>query len=148
MATDRRANTAADAGFLGTGWAFPPAFERGGCAARLVSREQDVRESLFILLSTSPGERVMQPGYGCSLKRLLFGRIDQGTLTELRDAIEQAVLFHEQRITLGPVEIDTSEMAEGLLRIALSYTLRSTNTRQNVVFPFYLQQGTDLRQRA
>ena len=136
-----------DASFLGTGWAFPPAFGSTQGAAVMVSREQDVRESLRILVSTSPGERVMQPGYGCALRQLVFAHIDESAIAEIRDAIEQAVLFHEVRVTLDAVDIDTSELFHGELRISLRYTLRSTNTRHNVVFPFYFQQGTALQVR-
>lgn len=134
-----------DKGFLGTGWSFPPQFEGTACAVRMVSAEQDVRESLHILLSTHPGERVMQPAYGCGLKRRVFDSIDESTLSEVRDEIEQAVLFFEVRITLHEVEVDLADSLEGILRIVLDYTIRSTNTRHNVVFPFYHLQGSALR---
>lgn len=134
-----------DASFLGTGWAFPPAFEGAGHGARMADGADDVRQSLHILLTTTPGERVMQPAYGCSLKRLVFEHIDQGTLTEIRAAVEQAVLFFEVRVTLHHVSIDTSRLFEGELRVGLDYTLRTTNSRHNAVFPFYFEQGTGLR---
>lgn len=136
---------AQDSSFLGTGWAFPPVFDSARGQAAMVSREDNVRESLRILLSTTPGERVMQPGYGCALRRMVFEHIDQSAIAEIRDAIEQAVLFHEVRVTLDSVDMDISELFDGLLRIGLQYTVRSTNTRHNVVFPFYFLQGTALR---
>jgi uncharacterized protein len=136
-----------DPSFLGSGWAFPPAFASTGRAARMVAREQDVRESLYILLSTTPGERVMHPDYGCGLKRMVFANIDQSAITEIRDAIEQAVLFFEPRITLDGVDIDTTDLFQGVLRIGLDYTVRTTNTRNNIVYPFYFTQGTALRER-
>lgn len=113
----------------------------------MVSAEEDVRESLFILLSTTPGERVMQPAYGCGIKHMVFESVDHSSITALRDTIEQAVLFFEPRVTLHFVDIDTSELLEGVLRIGLDYSLRSTNTRHNMVFPFYILQGTALRDR-
>lgn len=137
---------ASDSSFLGTGWAFPPAFDVAHGHAVMVSREEDVHESLRILISTAPGERVMQPGYGCALRRMVFQHIDQSAIAEIRDAIEQAVLFHEVRVTLNAVEFDTSELLQGILRIDLHYTVRTTNTRHNVVFPFYFLQGTALRE--
>ncbi len=129
----------ADKRFLGTGWGFPPSFARfgGGLRARMVSEEEDIRESLHILLSTAPGERVMQPDYGCGLRRLVFAHLNDSTLTEIRDVIGQAVLFHEVRITLNAVDVDAGEWAEGLLRLRLDYTVRTTNTRTNMVYPFY-----------
>jgi phage baseplate assembly protein W len=129
----------ADKRFLGTGWGFPPSFARfgGGLRVRMVSEEEDIRESLHILLSTAPGERVMQPDYGCGLRRLVFAHLNDSTLTEIRDVIGQAVLFHEVRITLNAVDADAGEWAEGLLKLRLDYTVRSTNTRTNMVYPFY-----------
>jgi phage baseplate assembly protein W len=138
---------AEDASFLGTGWAFPPRFHPTRGEVALVSQEEDVRESLRILLFTDPGERVMQPGYGCGLRRMVFRQMDHNALTEVRETIEQAVLFHEVRVTLDAVELDIADLPEGVLRIGLTYTVRTTNTRHNVVFPFYVLQGTALRER-
>lgn len=126
---------------LGTGWAFPPAFDGRTREALTVSDEQDVRESLRILLSTSPGERVMHPGYGCGLRRLVFERVDESTLTEIRSLVERAVLLFEQRITLEPLEIDSSALHEGVLRLQLHYTLRETQARGTLVHPLYLGDG-------
>jgi phage baseplate assembly protein W len=130
-----------DKRFLGTGWAFPPAFDGRTLHAVTVSEDQDVRESLRILLSTAPGERVMHPTYGCGLRRMVFENITESTLTEIRSLIEKAVLFFELRITLNQVEIDTSELYDGLLRLQLDYTIRSTNARDNMVYPLYLRDG-------
>jgi len=135
-----------DKTFLGTGWGFPPAFEGVACAARMVSAEQDVRESLHILLSTNPGERVMQPAYGCGIKRMVFETVNDSTVTEIKDIVAKAVLFFEVRITLHEIDIDWSDYANGVLRLKLDYTVRTTNTRTNMVYPLYLREGTNLRQ--
>ncbi len=134
--------------FLGTGWAFPPSFNGPRREAAMVSHEDDIRESLRILFSTNPGERVMQPTYGCGLKKKVFANIDASTLTEIKDLVEKAVLFFEVRITLNSIDIDTGNMFEGELRLLLDYTIRTTNTRNNMVYPFYFRQGTGLRQAA
>ncbi len=125
-------------GFLGTGWAFPPAFDGAACATALVAAEEDVHQALRILLSTNPGERVMRPTWGGGLRRMVFEHLDQSTVTALRDTIEQAVRFHEPRVKLDGVDVDLDARVEGLLRLTLRYTLRRTNTRHNLVFPFYL----------
>ena len=127
---------------LGRGWAFPPAFDSRTRGALMVSELDDVQESLRILLSTTPGERVMRPSYGCNLRRLVFEPLSESTLTEMRSAIEQAILFFEVRITLEGVEFDLEETQAGLLRIRLEYTVRTTNSRHNLVFPLYLQEGS------
>lgn len=127
--------------FLGTGWAFPPAFDGRTLQALTVSGAQDVRESLRILLTTVPGERVMHPTYGCGLQRMVFENVTESTLTEIRSLIEKAVLFFEVRITLDSIDIDTSGLYEGVLRLQLNYTIRSTSTRDNMVFPLYMRDG-------
>lgn len=130
--------------FLGTGWRFPPAFSPAGRAAMMVSDEEDIRESLRILFSTQPGERVMQPGYGCPLRSLVFTPIDASTITEMRDMIGKAVLFHEPRIELESVDVDAGEALEGVLVLRLAYRVRSTNSRSNMVYPFHFLEATDL----
>jgi uncharacterized protein len=131
-----------DSKFLGTGWAFPPAFDPRTREAVMVTQQQDVEESLRILLSTSPGERVMHPNYGCGLLRMVFENMDESRLTEIRSLVERAVLFFEPRVILHEVLIDTDELFEGILRLRLDYSIRTTNTRHNLVYPLYLAEAT------
>lgn len=136
-----------DKAFLGTGWSFPPEFHKhdGEVKLKTVTAEEDIRESLTILLSTMPGERVMQPAYGCRLKAMLFENINESTETEIRDVIERAVLFFEPRITLDGVEVEAENLHEGRIDIKLAYTIRTTNTRSNIVYPFYFLEGSQVR---
>jgi uncharacterized protein len=131
--------------FLGTGWGFPPEFGKNGKEVRLVSNDDDIRESLWILLSTTPGERVMYPEFGCGLKTLAFSDITSSVVTEIKDMVESAVLFFESRITLDNIDVDTGELHEGVLKISLTYTVRTTNSRSNMVYPFYVLEGTNIR---
>jgi phage baseplate assembly protein W len=134
-----------DKSFLGTGWSFPPEFNRQTRQVKMVSREEDIRQSLMILFSTSPGERIMQPAYGCGLNTMVFESMNESTVTEIKDIIERAILFFEPRIILNRVDLDDSEIYNGLLKIQLEYTIRSTNSRSNMVYPFYFQEGTNIR---
>jgi phage baseplate assembly protein W len=138
--------------FLGRGWSFPPSFERGapgqGSRVCMVAAGTDIHQSLVILLSTVPGERVMLPGYGCPFERHLFDSIDQHTLTQIESMIRDAVLRYEPRILLEDVQFDTGGALDGELRITLVYLIRATNTRSNMVFPFYLREGTNVRRIA
>jgi phage baseplate assembly protein W len=136
-----------DKSFLGTGWSFPPEFHKqtNAFGVKMVADEDDIAESLRILLSTVPGERMMQPAYGCGLHTMVFETINESTITELRDIIERAVLFFEPRITLESIDIDTDESLEGSLKIQLNYTVRHTNTRSNIVYPFYYLEGSQVR---
>jgi len=133
-----------DKSFLGRGWGFPPQFERnnGVLELQMVSLEVDIKESLAILLATAPGERVMQPTFGCGLKSMVFENLDESVITELKDLVERAILFFETRISLDKIYVDTADVYEGLIKIHIHYTISSTNTRSNIVYPFYIQEGT------
>lgn len=137
--------TSIDEAFLGTGWSFPPEFETCTKKVKMSSDEDDIRESLRILLSTSPGERVMQPAYGCGLKVLIFENMSESTLTEIKDVIERAVLFFESRIELESIEVNTDEIYNGLIKIQLNYTIRKINTRSNMVYPYYFIEGSNVK---
>lgn len=134
--------------FLGTGWAFPPSFDWRTKEAVLVSQVEDIEQSLHILLSTTPGERVMQPAYGCGIRRMVFENINDSTITEIKDIVSKAVLFFEVRITLHEIDIDATDVYDGVVRLKLDYTVRTTNTRTNIVYPLYLREGTNLREAA
>ncbi|WP_087687613.1 GPW/gp25 family protein [Pandoraea sp. PE-S2R-1] len=135
-----------DKSFLGTGWAFPPRFGDSATRGRtqMVEAEADIHESLRIILSTVPGERIMQPTFGCGIKAYVFDEINESVLTEIRDAIERAILFFEPRITVEQIVIDSSAAMEGRIDVLIDYTVRGTNTRSNMVYPFYFLEGTNL----
>ena len=133
--------------FLGKGWSFPPEFRKqhSELTVKMVSEEEDIGESLRILLSTRPGERVMQPSYGCALHNMIFESINESTVTALKDIIDRAVLHFEPRISLENIEIHTDQLLQGELLIQLHYTIRKTNTRSNIVYPFYYREGNQVR---
>ncbi len=133
-----------DTSFLGTGWSFPPEFSKRGKVS-MVSAEEDIRQSLLILLSTSHGERVMQPSFGCGLKHHVYENIDESTITLLKDLITRAILFFEPRVKLEMILSDISESYEGKINFTIVYRVISTNTRHNIVYPFYLREGTDVQ---
>jgi len=131
--------------FLGVGWKFPPSFDKRFGSVMLVSEEEDIMESLQILLSTKPGERVMLPQYGCNLDAFLFRIIDSTLINEIREKIEYAILYFEPRIFINQIEIKPDPATEGLLLINLLYTIRKTNMRSNMVYPFYILEGNQVR---
>ena len=115
--------------FLGIGWKFPPTFDKTSGSIMLVSEEEDIRESLFILLSTKPGERTMLPEYGCDLNKMIFESIDSSLITEMKGMIENAILYFEPRIILNEIDISQDKTNDGLLLIDVQYTIRKTNKR-------------------
>lgn len=127
--------------FLGTGWSFPPRFVKKARSVEMVSGTQDIEESLQILLSTSLGERVMQPKYGADLKDYVFEPANTGLITTITDIVRTAIIYFETRITLMKLSIDTDNIHEGLLLINIDYKVKVTNSRFNFVYPFYLKEG-------
>lgn len=130
--------------FLGTGWSFPPAFDKINHRVRVVSDAEDIAESIRIILSTTPGERLMQPKFGCNLKKLVFERIDTTLVARLNHLIYHALLDFEPRINFLTAEIVDRNELEGILHIQVNYSIILTNTRHNIVFPFYLLEGTNI----
>ncbi len=128
--------------FLGTGWSFPPTFSLQSYAVEMVSDERDIRQSLWVLFSTAVGERVMLPEYGSRLWDMLFRNLTTTLTTQLEDIVRTAVLYWEPRIDVDAVVVQADATVDGLVLISVSYTIRQTNARNNLVFPFYLLEKT------
>lgn len=131
--------------FLGTGWYFPPSFNADSGTVITVSDATDIVQSLQILLTTKLNERVMRPDYGCDLTPLLFENITVTLLTGIKDIIKTAILKYEPRINVADIAFTSDESTEGVLNILIDYVIRKTNSRQNHVFPFYLNEGTYIK---
>ncbi len=129
--------------FLGRGWAFPVTFNKGGHGVRLSENEKDIKESLMILLTTTMGERVMRPDYGANLEDMLFESINVTTATIIINRLKRAILFHEPRVKVHDIDM-VPDVASGLIEVTIDYTVISTNSRTNLVFPFYLNEGTNI----
>ena len=129
--------------FLGTGWGFPVAFD-DSIGVTMVSDAEDIRQSITLLLNTTPGERVTNPRYGCDLQSKIFKSINTRTVADLDLMITVAIGLYEPRVDLEKVEIDTSGEMDGVILIDLTYVIRRINTRTNMVFPFYKLEGTNI----
>ena len=110
----------------------------------MLEEDADVASSLEILLSTTPGERVMQPLYGCNLSELVFETLDTRMKTLMADKVESAILYYEPRVTLESVQLDDSLELEGVVLIEVVYRVKTTNSRFNFVYPYYKNEGTDI----
>lgn len=120
--------------FLGTGWSFPPAFDKVSRKVEMTSGSEDIGKSLEILLGIRPGERIMQPDYGCNLDRLLFEPLDTSLKSYMEDLVKTSILYHEPRITVNSVEITEENDFSGTVRLTVDYTIRTTNSRYNFVY--------------
>lgn len=134
-------------GFLGTGWSFPPEFPREASEVRMSSDEQDVVDSLRILFGTALGERFLEPKYGLDMHALLFDPISTTLRTFLKERITTAILIYEPRIEVLALEVSSPDPNDGRLSISLDYKIRATNSRYNLVFPYYRVGGNEARQR-
>lgn len=123
--------------FLGRGWSFPPEFNKEAGTVTMLEDEADIVSSLHILLSTRLGERVMLPGYGCNLDDLLFNSLDLTVKTYVTDLVKTAILYHEPRIDAGRITIEPADELQGVLLIHIEYVVRATNSRMNMVYPYY-----------
>lgn len=130
--------------FLGRGWSFPPEFNKESRSVKMLEDEVDIKSSLQILLSTRLGERVMLPGYGCNLEELLFSPLNLTLKTYVTDLIKTAILYHEPRIDVKKIDIDPTDELNGVLLVNIDFIIRSTNSRMNMVFPFYKEEGNEL----
>jgi len=126
--------------FLGRGWSFPPAFIKTEKEVQMLESENDIRSSIEIILSTETGERVLLPGFGWKRNLWLFESLSTTSATVIQKEIETALLIYEPRINLNEVRLLPGAKEEGKVNILVDYTVRSTNTRYNLVFPFYLTE--------
>lgn len=130
--------------FLGIGWSFPPEFNPESGSAEMVSGMIDIEQSLNILLSTSLGERVMQPLYGCDLTDYVFEALDNSVIGYLKDRVSNAILFYEPRIIAEKIEVtasDSFDLIEGRFTISVEYSIPGTNSRFNYVYDYYKNEA-------
>ncbi|GGA83725.1 baseplate protein [Neiella marina] len=131
-------------GFLGKGWQFPPNFSRASGQVSLVEGEQDIEQSLRILLATNAGERFLVPEYGLDMQSQLFESPNSTARNLLKDRIVRTLLIHEPRIKVLQLTLDDSNLNEGKLILSLDYQIRASNSRFNLVYPYYLTDGTEV----
>lgn len=147
--------------YLGTGWAFPPTFRKGKPqsnsslgnssitrgSVEMVSAQNDIDQSIDILLSTSIGERFLQPEYGCNLRDYLFEPMNSGFIGYIKELVSNALLYYEPRINVDKISVsadNSPDAIEGRMLIHIDYSIRATNSRFNYVFPFFVKEGIEL----
>ena len=130
--------------FLGKGWAFPPSFNKSTGTVGIVSDEEDIRQSLHILLSTSLGERVMQPDYGCNLQDYVFESLNSTTIGYIKERVANSILYYEPRIIVEQIEVTSegsNDNLEGRFLIDITYSIPGTNSRFNYVYDYYRNEA-------
>ncbi len=127
--------------FLGRGWAMPVALDPRTRQVAFAEYEDDIRQAIFIILETAPGERLMRPNFGCGIHELVFAALDSTTLQRIRSEVQDALRRYEARIDVLGVGVDEAASAEGKLLVEIEYRVRKTNQLGNLVFPFYFLEG-------
>lgn len=123
--------------FLSRKWSFPPPLDE------VHDYEKDIEQCLRVLLSTTPDERANRYAYGCPLHRYAFEPMTTQTTSLMRNDITRAIILYEPRITLEDVSFE-EQPENDLLLIRLTYTVTRTNNRNNMVYPLYLNEGTNV----
>lgn len=135
--------------FLGVGWAFPIGVAAGRTS--FAAYDEDIREAIRIIIGTNPGERVMRPDFGAGLSEFLFEPVNTTTIETLRRRVQESLIDWEPRIDVLNVTVTsqfppdaTGVDANGgnVLFIQVAYRVRATNSNQNLVYPFYLGEGS------
>lgn len=132
-----------DKSFLGTGWSFPPTFRREWYGVEMLSEEADVHSSTGIILATMTGERVMLPTFGCNLRPYVFEPMNVPNIAMIEKIVKEALVLHEPRIIVESIT-STPDQNNGVLSIDIQYSIITTNTRYNYVFPFYMNEATNI----
>jgi uncharacterized protein len=125
--------------FLGSGWRFPVVPDAGG-GLGYAEGDDNVSQSLYLLLATGWGERVMRPRFGTNARELVFAPGSPANLSALEQSVRDAVREHERRVALTSVTVTPDPEEPERVEIEVVYTVRRTNTRASVVFPFYLER--------
>jgi len=126
--------------FLGRGWKFPVGVDSKG-RIDMSEYEQDIREAIWLILSTAKGERVMRPDFGCGIHDFVFASVNTSNIGLMESSVREALTIWEPRIELKDVSVSTERASEGQLLVSIDYRVRSTNNEFNLVYPFYLTEG-------
>jgi len=127
--------------FLGVGWAFPPQLEADGSIAEAIY-EEDIRQAIRIIIFTNRGERLMRPDFGAGLNEFVFEPVNTATMALIENRVREALIAWEARIDVLEVKVTSDASERNKLLIDMTYRVRATNTKHNLVYPFYLQEGT------
>ena len=130
--------------FLGRGWGHPVTFNKTLGKVNMVSDELDIRQSLEIYLATRRGERLLRLTYGSILHEYMFERASYGNLNFLCETLKNDMRIYEHRIFVNMVNVNSEKVNDGIVHFTVDYEIQSTNVRDNIVFPFYILEGTNI----
>ncbi|MDL2232084.1 GPW/gp25 family protein [Ruminococcaceae bacterium OttesenSCG-928-L11] len=130
--------------FLGRGFSFPPRVDPATGRFVMCSEEEDIRQSIYIILMTRKNERAMMPDFGCDIHDYIFELPDTASMSMLRGEVVDALTRWEPRIIDITVDVDLRDIHNGKALVNIGYTVRATNNPNNLVFPYYLYEGVGI----
>ena len=124
---------------VGSGFAFPMELDSSGSTA-ITSDEENIRQSMILILGTAPGERLLRPKFGCAIHDILFEPNTLVTASKIEYEVKKSLQEFEPRV--GDIEVHAmpDESEPSRMNVSISYTIRKTNTKANLVYPFYLRK--------
>jgi phage baseplate assembly protein W len=123
--------------FVGRGFRWPFSVDHTGSIA-LTTGAEDLDSSIRVVLATAPSERVMRTAFGCRIWDLLFEPVNANTLGLMAQAVREAIGQWEPRVEVENVEVSPDRDDSALVHISVAYRVRTTNSRRNLVYPFYV----------
>ena len=126
--------------FLGNGWQFPVVADEITGRIKESSYEENIKQIIYLIIMTRKGERVMRPDFGCDIHQFMFDTVDYTTLNMMKQAVEEALIRWEPRITDIQVGVSDNVQENNAVQIEIDYRVRTTNNPFNLVFPFYLEE--------
>ena len=129
--------------FLGTGLKFPVGINKVTGRFKMSSDDEDIKESIYIILMTRKGERLLMPNFGSNINDFVFEVVNETNLTLMENSIKNSIKTYEKRIRNLNVEISQDSQDSGRLIINISYIISNINMPGNIVFPFYIQEGVE-----
>jgi phage baseplate assembly protein W len=125
---------------IGRGWHFPPALDERGTVA-LTSDENEIEQSIQIIMNTAPGQRVMRPEFGCRIHELVFAPNNATTAGLAIRYVNEALGQWEPRITVRRVDVNSDPKDDARLLISIDYQVNARHSNRSLVYPFYLIPG-------
>lgn len=127
--------------FLGTGFHFPIQIDKATGRMMTTTQEEDIKEAIYLILMTKKGERLQNPLFGCDIYQFMYESLHTQTLHEIEKSVKMAIHMWEPRVKDILVHAELDKENEGLVRVSISYVVRTTNNPYNLVFPFYMVEG-------
>ena len=124
---------------IGSGFSFPMQVDALG-SVEMSSDDENIRQGMMLILGTAPGERMKRPTFGCAIHDILFEPNTSVTAAKIEYEVKRALLEFEPRVDDIEVDAMPDPMEESRMNVTISYTIRKTNTKSNLVYPFYLRK--------